>query len=79
MAQREIRNVLLAGVHTNMCVLGRPSGLRNMARFGKASSMKPGSGGINANAKGAERQRTNFGKKSPAKKAATKKAAAKRG
>lgn len=30
--------------------------------------MKPGSGGINANAKGAERQRTNFGKKSPAKK-----------
>ena len=23
------------GVHTNMCVLGRPFGLRNMARFGK--------------------------------------------
>jgi nicotinamidase-related amidase/type 1 glutamine amidotransferase len=30
-----IKNVILMGVHTNMCVLGRPFGLRNMARFGK--------------------------------------------
>lgn len=34
-AQRGIRNVMLVGVHTNMCVVGRPFGLRNMARFGK--------------------------------------------
>lgn len=33
--QRGINNVILLGVHTNMCVLGRPFGLRNMARFGK--------------------------------------------
>ena len=33
--QRRIKNVILLGVHTNMCVLGRPFGLRNMARFGK--------------------------------------------
>ena len=33
--QREIDNVILMGVHTNMCVLGRPFGIRNMARFGK--------------------------------------------
>ncbi len=33
--QRGIKNVILMGVHTNMCVLGRPFGLRNMARFGK--------------------------------------------
>jgi type 1 glutamine amidotransferase/nicotinamidase-related amidase len=30
-----IKNVILMGVHTNMCVLGRPFGLRNMARFGR--------------------------------------------
>lgn len=30
-----IRNVILVGVHTNMCVLGRPFGLRQMARNGK--------------------------------------------
>ena len=35
MEQRGIANVMLLGVHTNMCVLGRPFGLRNMARFGK--------------------------------------------
>jgi len=29
-----IRNVILTGVHTNMCVLGRPFGLRQMARNG---------------------------------------------
>ncbi len=33
--QRGIDNVIVMGVHTNMCVLGRPFGLRNMARFGK--------------------------------------------
>ncbi|MCA9057630.1 MAG: isochorismatase family protein, partial [Planctomycetaceae bacterium] len=33
--QRGIRNVILAGVHTNMCVLGRPFGLRQLARNGK--------------------------------------------
>ncbi|MBX3444608.1 MAG: isochorismatase family protein [Planctomyces sp.] len=32
---RGIRNVILAGVHTNMCVLGRPFGLRQMARNGR--------------------------------------------
>jgi nicotinamidase-related amidase len=30
-----IRNVILTGVHTNMCVLGRPFGLRQMSRNGK--------------------------------------------
>ena len=30
-----IKNVILTGVHTNMCVLGRPFGLRQMARNGK--------------------------------------------
>lgn len=33
--QRRIRNVILLGVHTNMCVLGRPFGLRQMAKNGK--------------------------------------------
>ena len=33
--QRGIRNVILMGVHTNMCVLGRPFGLRNLAKAGK--------------------------------------------
>ena len=32
---RGITNVMLMGVHTNMCVLGRPFGLRNLARSGK--------------------------------------------
>ncbi len=32
---RRINNVILVGVHTNMCVLGRPFGLRNMSRYGK--------------------------------------------
>ena len=32
---RGITNVMLMGVHTNMCVLGRPFGLRQMARHGK--------------------------------------------
>ena len=33
--QRGIQNVILVGVHTNMCVIGRPFGLRNMKRVGK--------------------------------------------
>jgi putative membrane-bound dehydrogenase-like protein len=32
---RGITNLMLMGVHTNMCVLGRPFGLRNLARSGK--------------------------------------------
>ena len=35
LAQRGIENVLLMGVHTNMCVIGRPFGLRNLVRCGK--------------------------------------------
>ena len=31
----KIQNVLLVGVHTNMCVLGRPFGLRQLAKNGK--------------------------------------------
>ncbi|HEY7427274.1 MAG TPA: ThuA domain-containing protein [Gemmataceae bacterium] len=33
--QRGIDKVILLGVHTNMCVLGRPFGLRQMAKNGK--------------------------------------------
>lgn len=32
---RGIENVILVGVHTNMCVLGRPFGLRQLAKNGK--------------------------------------------
>ena len=32
---RGVKNVFLCGVHTNMCVLGRPFGLRQLARNGK--------------------------------------------
>jgi nicotinamidase-related amidase len=32
---RRIAHVILTGVHTNMCVLGRPFGLRQMAKNGK--------------------------------------------
>ncbi len=32
---KKIANVILVGVHTNMCVLGRPFGLRRMASNGK--------------------------------------------
>ncbi len=35
MQQHGIRNVILVGVHTNMCVLGRPFGLRRMVLHGK--------------------------------------------
>jgi len=33
--QRGIRNVILTGVHTNMCVLGRSFGIRQMVMLGK--------------------------------------------
>lgn len=33
--QRGIRHVVLMGVHTNMCVLGRPFGLRQLAKNGR--------------------------------------------
>ena len=32
---RGVRHVILVGVHTNMCVLGRPFGLRQLVRAGK--------------------------------------------
>ena len=35
LAERGIDQVMLVGVHTNMCVLGRPFGLRQMAKNGK--------------------------------------------
>jgi nicotinamidase-related amidase len=35
LAERGIDHVILMGVHTNMCVLGRPFGLRQMAKNGK--------------------------------------------
>jgi nicotinamidase-related amidase len=35
LTNRQIENVLLLGVHTNMCVLGRPFGLRQLAKNGK--------------------------------------------
>jgi len=33
--QEKIKNVVLVGVHTNMCVLGRPFGIRQMVKLGK--------------------------------------------
>lgn len=35
LAAKNIDNVILTGVHTNMCVLGRPFGLRQLAKNGK--------------------------------------------
>jgi nicotinamidase-related amidase len=35
LVQENINNVVLMGVHTNMCVLGRPFGIRQMVRLGK--------------------------------------------
>ena len=35
LAARGIGNIILMGVHTNMCVIGRPFGLRNLKRAGK--------------------------------------------
>jgi nicotinamidase-related amidase len=37
--ERGIDHVLLLGVHTNMCVLGRPFGLRQMAKNGKTAAL----------------------------------------
>ncbi len=34
-AAQGITNIVLMGVHTNMCVLGRPFGIRQMVRLGK--------------------------------------------
>ena len=34
-AQEGINNIVLMGVHTNMCVLGRPFGIRQQVRLGK--------------------------------------------
>ena len=33
--QEGIKNIVLMGVHTNMCVLGRPFGIRQMVKLGK--------------------------------------------
>jgi len=35
MEAKGIKNVIVMGVHTNICVIGRPFGLRQMARVGK--------------------------------------------
>ncbi|MFT5469682.1 MAG: nicotinamidase-related amidase [Verrucomicrobiales bacterium] len=35
LAERGIDNVILSGVHLNMCVLGRPFGIRQMVKVGK--------------------------------------------
>jgi len=35
MKERGIENVIIMGVHTNMCVLGRPFGIRQMVRLGQ--------------------------------------------
>jgi nicotinamidase-related amidase len=35
LTQRGIDNVMICGVHLNMCVLGRPFGIRQMVRLGK--------------------------------------------
>ncbi len=36
---RRVKNVILIGVHLNMCVLGRPFGLRQMSRNGKTVAL----------------------------------------
>jgi len=35
LTERKIENVILCGVHLNMCVLGRPFGIRQMVKLGK--------------------------------------------
>jgi hypothetical protein len=35
LAERKIENVVLLGVHLNMCVLGRPFAIRQMVKLGK--------------------------------------------
>jgi nicotinamidase-related amidase/type 1 glutamine amidotransferase len=37
--QKGVDHVILSGVHTNMCVLGRPFGLRQMAKNGKHAAL----------------------------------------
>lgn len=39
LAERGIDHVILSGVHTNMCVLGRPFGLRQMVKNGKQAAL----------------------------------------
>jgi nicotinamidase-related amidase len=39
MRQRGIENVLIMGVHINMCVLGRPFGIRQLVRQGMAVAL----------------------------------------
>lgn len=39
LAERGITNVILCGVHLNMCVLGRPFGIRQMVRLGKTVAL----------------------------------------
>ena len=34
MKQNGIENVMIMGVHTNMCILGRPFAIRNLVKFG---------------------------------------------
>jgi nicotinamidase-related amidase len=35
LAERKIDNIMICGVHLNMCVLGRPFGIRQMVKLGK--------------------------------------------
>jgi len=35
LAERKIDNVIICGVHLNMCVLGRPFAIRQLVKFGK--------------------------------------------
>ncbi len=39
LAERKIDNVILCGVHLNMCVLGRPFAIRQMVRMGKTVAL----------------------------------------
>jgi nicotinamidase-related amidase len=39
LAERKIDNVILCGVHLNMCVLGRPFAIRQMVRLGKSVAL----------------------------------------
>jgi len=39
LSERKIENVILCGVHLNMCVLGRPFAIRQMAKLGKNVSL----------------------------------------
>ncbi|MFV0445568.1 MAG: isochorismatase family protein [Planctomycetaceae bacterium] len=39
LSDKGIDNVILSGVHTNMCVLGRPFGLRQMVQNGKQAAL----------------------------------------